>query len=435
MPVTGPIPLPVSGPEAFLKSAGQTQNILSNLMANKRANQLNESKLQQYQDVHQKNILAHNQAVTQYKALQNYINALKSPGGNQEGSYPPIPGSVSQSSDQEGSYSPANISQMNANSQQATHVSSTQQPANANAAIPTQNQNMGINVGNGYQLHRIVAPQPGEREAAIYQMLKSGDPKNIQPAYKTDDKGNMTVSIPGKGTFAIRRNPGAIQSEAQNLEEAKGIGEQDAKALGVLQTNNEAAKEVAPILMGLNNVVQNKKFQNLHDLPFFRQTMSTVLANVGDSEIKNLITQANALSANLLSSKSKLFKGAFREYEKRILESAIPNSDDTIESFVAKVNVLQKLYNFNNQRANRIEELMNGESKDHPQQRFSYSKASKLSDKELGVDEKLKYYDSQLKGIGKSTSAGTLEEFKKSNPRPSWAKQLVRDSTGNFKYI
>lgn len=212
MAITGPIPLPQTGMQALLGSAGTTQNILNNLMANRRANQLMPAQLQQYQDVHQKASLANEEAQRQnllerfkynqqLKALAAKGYDVSGMGGSPSGQQP-----IEQQAPQsEGTQYQALSPQENA---QGTM-----------SVAPSYGKLQQMLASRGQQRPPMQSNAVGQNDQASSPdefQITAGDPfkkvEGILTPVKTDIKGNYIEHTYGDGRTTLTPLPAAASS-------------------------------------------------------------------------------------------------------------------------------------------------------------------------------------------------------------------------------
>lgn len=371
MAITGPIPLPESGADAFMKGATTSQSIIDSLIKNK----LNPYQIQLLQGQAQEAQAKGNAATSQQDLLKSIIEGKFNLNGmpqssaslNQNVPQPSNnnkPSSPYQKLVMEGKISPQDqMEGHEINPNQLNNPAETKEQPVA-AQMPSQQQ-------NGYKQYA--------QHVALAKLA------GLPPIPIEDIDGTKMAITPFGAPIPLASGPTAMQ---------KAINAEDAKLIGSWGEQISSGHDIQSTLDRTKDIVTSPVMQSMKNNPVYFGRDIEYYKRFGTPEQQKMIGNLAATNKSMYTSMAQKFKGAFRAGEQSLFEQMLVDEKDTLPVMLGKMEAMDTLNQLMVKRLTLSDDLARNHGK-------IPSKALEMADKALDSKSIEKKIQNQINGPSK----------------------------------
>lgn len=173
-----------------------------------------------------------------------------------------------------------------------------------------------------------------------------------------------------------------------------------------------ASEEMQPVLDNIQKITANPVFQDMFKNPQYLGYDIKYLKRMGTPEQIKYLTELGTNAKSIYSALGQEFKGAFREFEKKIFDKvAVDEEHDTLPAMQAKINTLMQLRSLVSQRLSLADNIFRSS-----EGKISPSSSLKIASKQISSDKIAKEVYDQYSKFEKEQSKSNKEESHKKIP-------------------
>jgi hypothetical protein len=287
--------------------------------------------------------------------------------------------------------------------------------ANSNPGYQlTENDKQGINNLQPGESYRIPENQESDKKQQSPSNMQNQSPRQKIAMDWLQRFGHINPTVEEKSDIETKA--------AFNREMSSSDVKQNAKINEAIFSN----EEITPVLEDIQKITANPEFQSMYKNPQYLGYDIKYLKKFGTPEQIKLLSSFGANTKSLYSHMSADFKGAFRDFERKIFDKAIPNEEtDTLPAMQAKVNTLLQLRSLMTQRLKLADQIFRSSKG-----AISQSSALQIAAKQIGSDKVAKEISDQYDKFEKEQSGLKKETKGSDNQVRKWKVvdgQLVED--------
>lgn len=209
--------------------------------------------------------------------------------------------------------------------------------------IPNEQGQEFTNKNNMGSQNQIKQPyQMNEAEKDAVSQMKPGDSLKVgssQSSISPDNNEKKARDILIALGY-LKESPSDQQAREVSTSFQKNAGANAAKQLEGWGKTITASHEMKTILEHNQEIMANPVFQDMYSHPEYMGYDISYLKKFGTPKQIELASSLGTNTKSLFSSMASEFKGAFREFEKKMFEDAAPNTKDTLQQLIAKNNTM-----------------------------------------------------------------------------------------------
>ncbi len=190
----------------------------------------------------------------------------------------------------------------------------------------------------------------------------------------------------------IKETPHEQEERETRTARAKEWAASDVKAAEGWNNTITAAHTSMPNLENIQDISANPVYQNMFKNPEYFGKDIQWLSRFGTPEEQKLINGFNTNVKDLYKSTAADFKGAFREFEKKLFDQAIPSSTDSIYAQQAKVNAIMGLRKVVSDRLTLAQNILRSSNG-----QITPAAALDIADKQINTKDIVKQIESRFK--------------------------------------
>jgi len=203
----------------------------------------------------------------------------------------------------------------------------------------------------------------------------------------------------------LKETPGQQEQREIRTAMAKEWGGADVKASEDWNKTITAAHESMPNLENVQEISANPVFQNMYKNPEYFGKDIQWLTRFGKPEEIKLLTAMDTNVKDLYKATASDFKGAFREFEKKLFDAALPDKRDTLAAIQSKTNTIMALRKIVSDRLSLAQNILRSSGG-----QITPSAALDIADRQIGTKQIVKQVEDRFKQSEKSQKAAYQKE-------------------------
>jgi hypothetical protein len=258
------------------------------------------------------------------------------------------------------------------------------------------------------------------------QSMNSNQPNNITQSDKQRKVREILMAL-GK----IKETPSEQQGREVDTARQKAFMEHDLKAMDQWNEKLEANYEIKPLLEHNQEILASPIMQDMYKNPEYFGRDIAYLRRFGTPEQVEALTQLGVNNKSIIASSAQEFKGAFREFELKLLNNSAITENDTFQQMKSKTNTVLALRDLLTKRltlANEIVRSFNG--------KISPANALSIADKQINGKKVREQIRNQFDASEKEQKEAKMlrekqEKEKENNPNGNSEGKVILYKNGN----